>query len=235
KRLSSLGTQLKQQQDNVINKYNTLWKVISEKSDNALAHDNAGDSMARVNAVSINHPESDAPLRKGIKSPSKLLSLKYQSQSSLGDQNRSSSSPKRVYFVNTFTVIRNDDKSREAGTIKSNAAEDNGRDTIVEGEKETEEGLDSSDPVIKEDESQDIKWNDLNDKTCGETKEEEEVEEETEESEEETKEEEEDDPKYFNTFLTIDELSYHEWLLKNPRPPWVSAKVIFDEKKLRSS
>ncbi|GJU86956.1 hypothetical protein Tco_1294502 [Tanacetum coccineum] len=63
---------------------------------------------------------------------------------------------------------------KEAGTIKSNAAEDNGRDTIIEGEKETEEGLDSSDPVIKEDESQDIKWNDLNDKTCGETKEEEE-------------------------------------------------------------
>ncbi|GJW33152.1 MAK10-like protein [Tanacetum coccineum] len=51
KRLSSLGTQLKQQQDDVINKINTLWMVVSEKFDNTPAHDNAGDSMARVNAT----------------------------------------------------------------------------------------------------------------------------------------------------------------------------------------
>ncbi|GKC70513.1 hypothetical protein Tco_1116396 [Tanacetum coccineum] len=141
KRLSSLGTQLKQQQDDVINKINTLWKVVFEKINNAPAHDNAGDFMARVNAVSIYHPESEAPLRKRIKSLSKLLSPKYQSQSSLGEQNRSSSSsPKRVYFVNTITVIRKDDEFREAGTIESDAVEDNGRDTIVEeSEEETEE------------------------------------------------------------------------------------------------
>ncbi|GJS27590.1 protein kinase-like domain, concanavalin A-like lectin/glucanase domain protein [Tanacetum coccineum] len=54
---------------------------------------------------------------------------------------------------------------------------------------------------------------------------EEEVEEESEEFDEETKEEEEDDPEYFNTFPTIKDLSYHEWLLENPRPPWVNAKV----------
>ncbi|GJU52809.1 hypothetical protein Tco_1226523 [Tanacetum coccineum] len=94
KRLSSLGTQLKQQQDDVINKINTLWKVISEKFDNAPAHDNVGDFMARVNAISVYHPES---------------------------------------------------------TIESDVAEDNGHDTIVEGEKEIEEGLDSSKPVIEED------------------------------------------------------------------------------------
>ncbi|GKE50276.1 protein kinase-like domain, concanavalin A-like lectin/glucanase domain protein [Tanacetum coccineum] len=57
----------------------------------------------------------------------------------------------------------------------------------------------------------------------------EEVKEESEESDEETegetKKEEEDDPKYFDTFPTVEELSYHEWLLKNPCPPWVNAKV----------
>ncbi|GJZ33555.1 MAK10-like protein [Tanacetum coccineum] len=51
KRLSSLGTQLKQQQDDVINKINTLWKVVYEKFDNTPAHNTTGDFMARVNAV----------------------------------------------------------------------------------------------------------------------------------------------------------------------------------------
>nr|GFB93857.1 hypothetical protein [Tanacetum cinerariifolium] len=41
----------------------------------------------------------------------------------------------------------------------------------------------------------------------------------------ETKEEEEDDSKHFNSFPTMKELRYHEWLLKNPRPPWVKAKI----------
>ncbi|GJR47052.1 hypothetical protein Tco_1315155 [Tanacetum coccineum] len=51
---------------------------------------------------------------------------------------------------------------------------------------------------------------------------EEEVEEET---EEEAEEEEEGNPKHFDTFPTMNELRYHEWLLKNPRPPWVKAKI----------
>ncbi|GKA97026.1 hypothetical protein Tco_0824920 [Tanacetum coccineum] len=47
-----------------------------------------------------------------------------------------------------------------------------------------------------------------------------------EETEYEIKEEyEEDNPKHFDTFPTIKELRYHEWLLKNPQPPWVKAKV----------
>nr|GEY49316.1 protein kinase-like domain, concanavalin A-like lectin/glucanase domain protein [Tanacetum cinerariifolium] len=58
----------------------------------------------------------------------------------------------------------------------------------------------------------------------------EEVEEESEEefeedTEKETEEEEEDDPEYFNTFPVVDELRYHEWLLKNPRPPWELGRV----------
>nr|GEZ04081.1 hypothetical protein [Tanacetum cinerariifolium] len=58
-----------------------------------------------------------------------------------------------------------------------------------------------------------------------------EVDEESKESEEEVeeeKEEEEDDPKYFDTFPNIEELGYHEWILKNPRPPWVNAEEITD-------
>ncbi|GKB79232.1 hypothetical protein Tco_0946127 [Tanacetum coccineum] len=46
-----------------------------------------------------------------------------------------------------------------------------------------------------------------------------------EETEDEIEEEEEDSPKHFDTFPTMKELRYHKWLLKNPRPPWVKAKV----------
>nr|GEU76929.1 PDR ABC-type transporter family protein [Tanacetum cinerariifolium] len=47
-----------------------------------------------------------------------------------------------------------------------------------------------------------------------------------EEFEEETEDEiEEDSLKHFNTFPTMKELRYHEWLLKNPRPSWVKAKI----------
>ncbi|GJW23934.1 hypothetical protein Tco_0037745 [Tanacetum coccineum] len=47
-----------------------------------------------------------------------------------------------------------------------------------------------------------------------------------EETEGETEKEEEDNPEHFDTFPTMKELRYHEWLLKNPRPPWVKAKII---------
>ncbi|GJU49166.1 hypothetical protein Tco_1218721 [Tanacetum coccineum] len=41
---------------------------------------------------------------------------------------------------------------------------------------------------------------------------------------EEEEEEEEDDLEYFDTFPFIEELGYHKWLLKNPRPSRVNAK-----------
>ncbi|GJW97116.1 protein kinase-like domain, concanavalin A-like lectin/glucanase domain protein [Tanacetum coccineum] len=57
--------------------------------------------------------------------------------------------------------------------------------------------------------------------------EEEESEFETDEEVEEILEEEEDDEdgENFNLFPTIEELTQHEWLLKNPRPPWVKARI----------
>ncbi|GKA28967.1 hypothetical protein Tco_0715212 [Tanacetum coccineum] len=45
-----------------------------------------------------------------------------------------------------------------------------------------------------------------------------------EEIKDEIEEEEEDCPKHFDTFPTMKELRYHEWILKNPRPLWVKAK-----------
>ncbi|GJZ08499.1 protein kinase-like domain, concanavalin A-like lectin/glucanase domain protein [Tanacetum coccineum] len=50
---------------------------------------------------------------------------------------------------------------------------------------------------------------------------------ETDEEVEEIIEEEEDDrdDENFNSFLTMVELTHHEWLLKNPRPLWVKARI----------
>ncbi|GJT58627.1 zinc finger, CCHC-type containing protein [Tanacetum coccineum] len=49
KRLSSLRTQLRQQQDDMMNKVDTLWMVVSEKFSNTPAHDTTGNFMACVN------------------------------------------------------------------------------------------------------------------------------------------------------------------------------------------
>nr|GEU82348.1 putative reverse transcriptase domain-containing protein [Tanacetum cinerariifolium] len=50
---------------------------------------------AQMHFTSTNYPIKEEPRGKGIKSPSKLLSLKYMPQSSLTEQNRNPSSPKR--------------------------------------------------------------------------------------------------------------------------------------------
>ncbi|GJY10342.1 hypothetical protein Tco_0378527 [Tanacetum coccineum] len=157
RRQSNLRTQLKQQQNDMINKINTLWRVVSEKFDDTPSHDTAGNSMARMNAITIDHLEKEAPRSKGIKSLSKLLSPKLQSQSSLGEQNRSSSSPKHVYFVNTITVIRKEDGSRETDAMESDASNDMGHNIIIIVDKKAKEGLDSFETVIEEDELRDIK------------------------------------------------------------------------------
>nr|GEV76314.1 hypothetical protein [Tanacetum cinerariifolium] len=46
-----------------------------------------------------------------------------------------------------------------------------------------------------------------------------------EKTKEEIKEEDEDSPEHFDTFSTMKELRFHEWLLKNPRPLWVKGKI----------
>ncbi|GKG06403.1 hypothetical protein Tco_0326489, partial [Tanacetum coccineum] len=38
-------------------------------------------------------------------------------------------------------------------------------------------------------------------------------------------EEEDEDGENFNSFPTMKELTHHEWILKNPRPPWVKART----------
>ncbi|GJR55240.1 hypothetical protein Tco_1405761 [Tanacetum coccineum] len=129
-----------------------------------------------------------------------------------------SSSPKSVHFINTITILSKEDEPKEERITEPNKDKDNDHIAIIKMKEK-----------VGEDESRDIKQEGPDDRAHGDTMDEEKVEEESEESEEEIKEEtekeEEDDPEYFDTFPTIEEFGNHEWILKNPRPPRVSAKI----------
>nr|GEV82828.1 protein kinase-like domain, concanavalin A-like lectin/glucanase domain protein [Tanacetum cinerariifolium] len=140
RRLSSLETQLEQQQDDMISKINNLWKAVSKKLDDTPTPDTARNFMAHMNFASTDRIEKE-----------------------------------------------------EEGNVKPSAAKCDDYKRIVEAKKE-----------VREESKEEL---------------EEEIEEEAKE------EEEEDSPKYFDTFLTMEELGYQEWLLKNPRPLWVKAKI----------
>ncbi|GJR70073.1 hypothetical protein Tco_0016138 [Tanacetum coccineum] len=161
-----------------------LERVVYERFDNAPTRDIAKHSMACVNAVSHDHLRNGAPPKKGIKSPSKLLSPKYQSQSSLEQQNRNSSSPKRVHFANTITIIRKEDENKEEEIVEPNAIKDNNHNTIVKIKEKVGGELSGFEIVTGEGKSRDIKRDDLDDKARGDTKEVNEADEENKESEE---------------------------------------------------
>ncbi|GJR50422.1 hypothetical protein Tco_1400943 [Tanacetum coccineum] len=141
-------------------------------------------TLAQMYFTSTNYPTKEELRGKGIKSPSKLLSSKYMSQSSLAEQNRNPSSPKRVHFINSIIILNKEDEAKEEGSVKSSATEYKDHEMTVKSVEEFEE-----------------------------------------ETEEEIEEEEEDNSEHFDAFPTMKELGYHEWLLKNPRPPWVKAKI----------
>ncbi|GKA81812.1 hypothetical protein Tco_0788504 [Tanacetum coccineum] len=222
KRLSHLRTQLEQQQDDMIGKINLLWKTVSEKLNDASPPENAGNSMAPKSIAAISHDEKEELRKKGIKSPSKLLSPKYLSPASIKELNKNPSSPKRVHFVNSIVILSTDSDTEEEDDSSTNACDLN-LGGMVKGKEEVKE------KGKEEDEME-------TDMEVEEVIEEEESEFETDEEVEEIfeEEEEDEDDENFNSFPTMKELSHHEWLLKNPRPPWVKAKVIFDEKKLGS-
>ncbi|GKA38128.1 MAK10-like protein [Tanacetum coccineum] len=165
RRLSSLGAQLGRQQDGMINKISTLWKVFSEKLDDTSTRDTTGNSMAHMNVTSTDQIRKEELQSKGIKSPSKLpLAYNICSHVVLEEQNREPSSQKAsissFYYVSFYVRKMKLEKKR------------------IEDEFE-----------------------------------------------EEIEEEEEEDVEYFDTFPTLEELGYHEWLLKYPKPSWVKAKI----------
>nr|GFA63545.1 hypothetical protein [Tanacetum cinerariifolium] len=139
---------------------------------------------AHMHLASTDHIKEKELQKKGIKSPSKLLSPKYLSRASLEELNKNLLSLKCVYFINSIIILsKKKSEAKGKGIMKPNEAECNDHKRTVEAKEEVEE---ESEKALEE------------------------------ETKEETKEEEEDDPKYFDTLPTMEELRYHEWLLKNP-------------------
>ncbi|GJX71939.1 protein kinase-like domain, concanavalin A-like lectin/glucanase domain protein [Tanacetum coccineum] len=197
----------------MIGKINLLWKTVSEKLNDASPPENTRNFMAPKSIAAISHDEKEELKKKGIKSPSKLLSLKYLSLASIKELNKDPSSLKRVHFVNSIVILSTDSDTEEEDDSSTNVCDLNlggmvkGKEEVKEkGKEEDETETDMEvEEVIKEEESE-FETN--------------------EEVEEISKEEEKDeDGENFNSFQTMKELSHHEWLLNNPRPPWVKAKV----------
>ncbi|GJZ63775.1 hypothetical protein Tco_0620196 [Tanacetum coccineum] len=211
-RLSHLRTQLEQQQDYMIRKINLLWKTVSEILNDTSPPKNTGNSIAPKSITAISHDEKEELRKKGIKRPSKLLSPKYLSPASIEELNKNPLSPKRVHFVNLIVMLSIDSNTKEEDDSSTNACNLNLGGMVKVNEEVKEKGKD-------EDEMETIM-------EVEEVFEEEESEFETEQEIEEIFEDEEDDvdDENFNSFPTIKELSHHEWLLNNPRPPWVKAK-----------
>ncbi|GJY86396.1 hypothetical protein Tco_0500422 [Tanacetum coccineum] len=132
-------------------------KVVSDKFDSAPTRDIAKNSAAHVNVVSHNHQENGEPPHNGnIKDPSKLLSLKYQAQSSLGEQNGNSSSPIRVHFLNTITIIRKEDEPKETQILEPNAIESDDRNVAVKDEKTVEKESKVSKIIVEKEDPSDL-------------------------------------------------------------------------------
>ncbi|GKA83624.1 MAK10-like protein [Tanacetum coccineum] len=92
----------------------------------------------QMNFTSTNYPTKEELRGKGIKSASKLLSLKYLSQSSLAEQNRNPSSLKRIHFVNSIVILNKEDEAKEEGNVKSSTTEYEDHEMNVESEEEFE-------------------------------------------------------------------------------------------------
>ncbi|GKB64088.1 hypothetical protein Tco_0920274, partial [Tanacetum coccineum] len=170
----------------------------------------SGNSMAHKSIVAISHGEKEELRKKGIKSPSKLFSQKYLSPASIKELKKNPSALKRVHFVNSIVILSTDSDTEEEDTSSTNAHEHKIDDMVRRSEGIKEQG--------KEDDEIET------DMEVEEVIEKEESEFETDEEIKEVLEEDEDDES-FNSFLTMKELTHHEWLLKHPRPPWEKAKV----------
>ncbi|GJX39413.1 zinc finger, CCHC-type containing protein [Tanacetum coccineum] len=152
----------RQQQDDMIGKINLLWKTIFEKLNDASFLENTGNSKAPKIIAAISHDEREELKKKGIKSPSKLLSPKYLSPASIKELNKNPSSLKRVYFVNSIVILSTDSDTEEEDVSSTNACGLNlggmlkGKEGVKEqGNEENEMETDMEvDEVIEEEESE---------------------------------------------------------------------------------
>ncbi|GKE18859.1 hypothetical protein Tco_1426436, partial [Tanacetum coccineum] len=166
----------------MIGKINLLWKTESEKLNNVSTPKNAGNPMAPKSIAAISHDEREELRKKGIKSPSKLLSLKYLSPADTEEEDVSLTN---ACNLNLGGMERGKEEVKEQGMEENEMKADLEVDE-VSGEKEGEFFTDEEVEEILEEENDN------------------------------------EDDENFNSFPTMKELTHHEWLLKNPRPPWMA-------------
>ncbi|GKE56874.1 hypothetical protein Tco_1496059 [Tanacetum coccineum] len=141
------------------------------------------------------------------------------------------SSPKRVHFVNSIVILSTDSDTKEEDDSSTNVCDLNpsgmvkGKEEVKEkGKEEDEETNMEVEEVIEEEESE-FETDEEVQQVVGRGFKSRSREKQREQKEIFEEEEEDGDDENFNSFLSMKELSHHEWLLKNPRPPWVKAKV----------
>ncbi|GJU72764.1 hypothetical protein Tco_1264169 [Tanacetum coccineum] len=105
----------------MIGKINFLWKTVSEKHNDTSSLENAGSSMAPRSIAAISHDKKEELRKKGIKSPSKFLSLKYLSSASIKELNKNPSSLKRVHLVNSIVILSMNSDTKEEDASLTNA------------------------------------------------------------------------------------------------------------------
>ncbi|GJR32843.1 hypothetical protein Tco_1109075 [Tanacetum coccineum] len=168
-----------------------IFRIMPTKSELALEQTQQGVSNESLNIRAMLHSihsDDGNPTSTNIK---QVLRQVFPMEAVPREQNRNSSSPKCVHFINTITIIRKEEGPKKGGIIEPNAAKNNNHDII---EEKVGDELSRSEIVIGERESRVIKWDNPDDRAYKDTKEVDEVDEEREESEEE------DDPEYFDTF-----------------------------------
>nr|GEW90807.1 ribonuclease H-like domain-containing protein [Tanacetum cinerariifolium] len=77
-----------------------------------------GGLTAQMNFTSTDYHTKEELRSKGIKSPSKLLSLKYLSQSDIIEQNKNPSSLKLDKFVNLIIILNKENEAEEEGSVE---------------------------------------------------------------------------------------------------------------------
>ncbi|GJX39123.1 hypothetical protein Tco_0252426 [Tanacetum coccineum] len=133
-RLSKFEADFKQQHGEMSNKIDTFLKAINDRMTRALPSDTVKNPKLNVNSTSSVLSARSYPME--------------DPQCSSREQNKNFSSPKRVHFINTITIINKEDEPRETGIVKPDT-KDNDHDAIIkveEGRKESEgEGKEEKD------------------------------------------------------------------------------------------
>nr|GEV79311.1 hypothetical protein [Tanacetum cinerariifolium] len=120
----------------MISNFNLLRKVVSKKLDDTPVCDTARGPTTQINFTSTDYHTKEELQRKAIKSPSKLLSLKYLSQASVTEQNKNPSSPKCVHFVNSIVILNKENEAKEEGSVKPSKTENTNHENANETDEE---------------------------------------------------------------------------------------------------